>query len=114
MCKHTSAIDKMTFRVFGSKLQSHHLRTAGQKLHSGNHHGHGAKHHSGGSGAGAFAVPHTSGLGSLPNGSYHSGNTHHAVANGQNDRRPTDYHNASRAGRNQIERASKRQKGGMM
>eukprot|EP00873_Tetraselmis_striata_P015185 jgi/Tetstr1/435449/TSEL_024355.t1 len=104
----------MTFRVFGSKLQSHHLRAAGHKLHSGNHRGSGSKHHNGGPGGGVFAVPHTTGLGSLPGGSYHSGNTRNAVGNGQNDRRPTDYHNAARAGRNQIERACKRQKGGMM
>jgi hypothetical protein len=105
-------IGKMSGRAFGGKVAGE-FRTIGAKL-TASHAVTGSKwtgHH--GKGPGFVSAPHATGLGSLNNGEFHAGNTHNAVANGLNDKRPNTYQ-AANTGTNQLERATKKTKGGIV
>lgn len=101
------------FRSFGGKSTSGSFRALGGKHSSSMYDGFGGKGFSV-SGSKVVTVPHTLGMGGMSDGSYMAGNTYNAVANGLNDRRAIpSFRNADAAGSNQLERQSKRQKGGM-
>ena len=108
------------FRSFGGKTPAASFRSFGGKALSYLYGGYGAKAMLWGSPLNQLAwkgittIAHSTGLGGMSDGSYMAGNTHHAVANGLNDRRPiTSYQNAVAAARNVLERQSKRQRGGL-
>ena len=105
----------MTYRAFGGKAISGIYRGFGHKHTSKNHRGFGHKHRTQSGGASVFSVPHSVGLGNINDGSFFSGNTYNAVSNGLNDKRPTptSFANRARAGGNQLERQTKRQRGGL-
>lgn len=105
----------MTYKVFGGKAVAGLYRGLGHKYTSDSHRGFGHKHRAHSGGSGIRTVPHSTGLGGTNDGGFLSGNTHNALANGQNDKRPTisSYNNRARAAGNQLERQTKRQRGGL-
>lgn len=113
VCERTHQSHIMTFTPIGGKGSSTTFATVGHKYHSSNFGTVGSKRMGTAAGRSVFSIPHTSGLGSLNDGSYFSGNTHNALANGQVDKRPTPYYNKLQATGNQLERQTKRQRGGL-